>query len=90
MSMNSVDLKLPGMSGLELLAWRQQRRPSIRRIPVVVLTVSFQHPNVQRAYELGVNSYLVKPVNEDAMTALVANLGLYWLALDRDPADPEG
>jgi hypothetical protein len=45
---------------------------------------------VERAYELGVNSYPTRPVNEDAMTALVANLGLYWLVLDRDPADPEG
>jgi CheY-like chemotaxis protein len=85
-----LDLKLPGMSGLDLLAWRRRQRPSIHRIPVVVLTVSFQHPDVQRAYELGVNSYLLKPVNEDAMTALVANLGLYWLVLNRDPADPEG
>jgi CheY-like chemotaxis protein len=89
MSMSRLDLKLPGMSGLELLAWRQRQRPSIRRIPVV-LTVSFQHPDVQRAYELGVNSYPIEPVNEDAMTARVANPGLYWLVLDRDPADPEG
>src|SRR5581483_1794343 len=56
-----LDLKLPRRSGLEVLEWIR-KQPGVRRIPVVVLTSSRQRPDVDCAYDLGANSYLVKPV----------------------------
>src|SRR5579862_528893 len=55
-----ADLKMPRMSGFELLSW-VRAQPDLRRIPIVVLTSSSQNPDVNRAYDMGANSYLVKP-----------------------------
>jgi CheY-like chemotaxis protein len=73
-----LDLKLPRLSGFEVLEWLRGQ-PGLRRLPVVVLTSSKESGDVDRAYELGANSYLVKPVQFDAMTEIVRSLGLYWL-----------
>jgi CheY-like chemotaxis protein len=81
-----LDLKLPRRSGFEVLAWLRGQ-PGLRRIPVVVLTSSGQSVDVNRAYDLGANSYLVKPVRSDALTDLVKSLNLYWLLLNEKP-DP--
>ena len=79
-----LDLKLPRKSGLEVLAWLRAQ-DTLRRLPVVVLTSSREAPDVRRAYDLGANSYLVKPVGFEALRQLVETLGLYWLALNEPP-----
>jgi CheY-like chemotaxis protein len=79
-----LDLKLPKVSGLEVLeAIRADDRT--RTLPVVVLTSSREEPDVKRCYELGVNSYIVKPVDFDAFVKAVADVGLYWLLLNQPP-----
>ena len=80
-----LDLKLPKVSGLEVLqAIRADERT--RALPVVVLTSSREEPDVRRCYDLGVNSYIVKPVDFDAFVKAVAEVGLYWLLLNQPPA----
>jgi CheY-like chemotaxis protein len=79
-----LDLKLPRRSGLEVLAWIRQQ-PGLKRLPVVVLTSSEENSDINRAYDLGANSYLVKPVNFDALLEMIKGLGLYWLVLNEDP-----
>lgn len=75
-----LDLKLPGMSGFEVLTWiRQQGR--FDKTQIVVLTGSKKGLDVYRAYELGANSYLVKPVNAEDIAGLAQSLNLPWLTL---------
>ena len=79
-----LDLKLPGISGLELL--RQIRgNPHTRRIPVVILTSSKEEQDLAAGYDLGVNSYVRKPVDFNQFAAAVEHLGLYWLVLNEAP-----
>ncbi len=79
-----LDLKLPRRSGLEVLAWLKQQ-PAVRRLPVVVLTSSRDNGDVNRAYDLGANSYLVKPVDFDPLLEMVRALGLYWVLMNEKP-----
>lgn len=79
-----LDLKLPRKSGLEVLAWLRQQ-PGLQRLPVVVLTSSRESLDVARAYDLGANSYLVKPVAFDSLLEMVKALGLYWLIFNEKP-----
>jgi len=79
-----MDLKMPRRSGLEVLAWLRQQ-PGLKRLPVVVLTSSNQSPDINRAYDLGANSYLVKPAGFDSLVQLVKNLDMYWLILNEKP-----
>jgi len=72
------------MSGLEVLAWLRQQ-PGLKRIPVVVLTSSNEPADVNRAYDLGSNSYLVKPGGQEEMLELVKALNLYWMILNEKP-----
>ena len=76
-----LDLKLPKMSGFEVLQWRMGN-PGVKKIPVVVLTSSNQTPDIEKAYELGANSYLVKPVSFEGLMEMVRVLGMYWLILN--------
>ena len=79
-----LDLKLPRKSGFEVLQWlRQQSR--LKRLPVVVLTSSNQNPDINKAFDLGANSYLVKPGGLDSLLELVKNLDMYWLILNEKP-----
>ncbi|MBE9080397.1 response regulator [Romeria aff. gracilis LEGE 07310] len=80
-----LDLKLPRRSGLEVLEWLRGQT-GLRRIPVVVLTASREHADVDRAYEIGANSYLVKPVSFDSLTATISALNQYWLQLNQYPS----
>jgi CheY-like chemotaxis protein len=80
-----LDLKLPRRSGLDVLTW-MRAEPCIRRIPVVVLTSSRESVDVARAYELGVNSYLCKPVAFDALLEMIKTLNVYWLLLNERPS----
>lgn len=79
-----LDLKLPRKSGLEVLEWLRQQ-PGLKRLVVVVLTSSKENIDINRAYELGANSYLVKPVGFASLLELVKNLNLYWLVLSEKP-----
>ncbi|MBD2000725.1 response regulator [Oculatella sp. FACHB-28] len=79
-----LDLKLPRRSGLEVLEWLKQQ-PELRRLPVVVLTSSRENIDINRAYDLNANSYLVKPVAPDALLEMVKMLDLYWLTLNEKP-----
>ncbi len=76
-----LDLKLPKVSGLEVLkAVKGDKRTS--HIPVVVVTSSKEEPDMKEAYELGVNSYVVKPVDFDQFINAMSSLGLYWLLVN--------
>ncbi|MGB9429888.1 MAG: response regulator [Gammaproteobacteria bacterium] len=79
-----LDLKLPRLSGHEVLHWLRSQ-PLLKRLPVVVLTSSRQPADINRAYELGANSYLVKPVVFEEFSALMQQLQLYWLMLSEHP-----
>ena len=73
-----LDLKMPKVDGLEVLA-QIKANELTKSIPVVVLTSSKEHPDIKRAYSLGANSYIVKPVEFDEFTKVITELGLYWL-----------
>jgi CheY-like chemotaxis protein len=79
-----LDLKLPRRSGLEVLAWLREQ-PTLRRLPVVVLTASRECADINTAYELGASSYLVKPVAFDNLVEIVKTLNLYWVILNEKP-----
>lgn len=79
-----LDLKLPKRSGLEVLAWLRAQI-LLKRLPVVVLTASRETPDINKAYDLGANSYLVKPVAFEDLVEMVKTLGLYWLILNEYP-----
>lgn len=76
-----LDLKLPRKNGIEVLQWLRQQ-PSLKRLPVVVLTSSREPNDVNLAYDYGANSYLVKPLGSEALLNLVRSLQLYWLSLN--------
>jgi CheY-like chemotaxis protein len=73
-----LDLKLPRRSGFEVLTWLRAQ-PGLRRLRVVVLTSSREGPDIDRAYELGANSYLVKPVDFATLHELIADVARFWL-----------
>lgn len=76
-----LDLNMPKMGGLDVL--RQLRAdPRTRRTPVVILTTSKEEQDLVHSYELGANSYVRKPVDFEAFTGAVSNLGMYWLLLN--------
>jgi len=84
-----LDIKLPRRGGLEVLGWLRGH-PGLRRIPVVMLTSSAERSDVNEAYGLGANGYLVKPVEYDGLLGLVRTLGLYWLVVSELPDVPGG
>jgi CheY-like chemotaxis protein len=79
-----LDLKLPRKSGHEVLEWIR-RQPILKRLTVVVLTSSQQDSDINKAYDFGANSYLVKPVTFDALVEMVNTLNFYWLILNENP-----
>jgi len=81
-----LDLKLPKVDGLEVLR-RVKEDPTTKSIPVVMLTSSREERDIVEGYRLGVNSYIVKPVEFEQFTNSVRELGMYWLLLNRPPVD---
>jgi two-component system response regulator len=79
-----LDLKLPKVDGLEVLR-HLKREARTKAIPVVVLTSSREEPDIEQAYALGANSYIVKPVDFEAFARAVSDVGLYWLLLNHPP-----
>ncbi|MBT9539377.1 response regulator [Thiobacillus sp.] len=79
-----LDLKMPRVSGIEVLRIIKAD-PRTRKIPVVVMTSSQEERDIAESYDLGVNSYVVKPVDFTAMTNLARQAGYYWLAINQPP-----
>jgi two-component system response regulator len=79
-----LDLKMPKVDGLEVLRTIRATE-SLRTLPVVMLTSSAEEGDLVRSYELGVNSYIVKPVDFSKLSDEVARLGYYWVAMNRRP-----
>jgi Response regulator containing a CheY-like receiver domain and an HTH DNA-binding domain len=79
-----LDLKLPRVDGLEVLR-QLKENAALRSIPVVVLTTSADNQDVRRAYELGANSYIVKPVDFDKFVEVASQIEVYWTVLNSRP-----
>ncbi len=84
-----LDIKMPKVDGLEVL--RQIREdPKLRYLPVVMLTSSREEGDLLRSYELGVNAYVVKPVDFDHFVHAVSDLGMFWAVINEPPVGPSG
>jgi two-component system, response regulator len=77
-----LDLKMPKLHGLEVLE-RIKSDARTKIIPVVILTSSAEDPDIIRSYELGANSYIVKPVEFDNFVKAVSDLGMYWMLMNK-------
>ncbi len=82
-----LDIKMPGMNGFDVLQW-VRATPGLERLLIVVLTGSNVQADVDRAYELGANSYLVKPVEFEQMANMIQRFEMYWTELNRTPTGP--
>ncbi|MBV8206569.1 MAG: response regulator [Acidobacteria bacterium] len=85
-----LDIKLPGRSGFEVLEWIRRQQDPTRRLPVVMLTSSTHTADVNRAYDMGANSYLAKPESSEGLKEMARLLVHYWLALNRAPGVSTG
>jgi hypothetical protein len=79
-----LDLKLPKVDGLEVLR-RLKQHPQYQKIPVVILTTSAEDRDIQTAYRMGVNSYIVKPVDFEKFLEVASQIDLYWNVLNIPP-----
>ncbi len=79
-----LDIKMPKMNGLEVLK-KIKLVEHTKAIPVVMLTSSKEDPDIKNSYQLGANSYIVKPVNFIGFAEAIKNLGFYWLLLNESP-----
>jgi CheY-like chemotaxis protein len=77
-----LDIQMPKMNGMEVLE-KIKSDPRTRTMPVVMLTSSKEHPDIQKCYNLGANSYIVKPVNFENFAEVLKQLGFYWLLLNQ-------
>lgn len=84
-----LDLKLPKLDGLEVLA-QVKKDPSLRQVPVVMLTSSREESDLVRSYELGVNAFVVKPVDFNSFFEAIQDLGMFWGVLNEPPPRTNG
>lgn len=77
-----LDLKMPKVSGMQVLE-KVKSDPDLKSIPVVILTSSQEDPDIARCYELGANSYIVKPVDSDKFFSAIKEMGMYWMILSQ-------
>lgn len=79
-----LDIQMPKVNGIEVLQ-KVKSDARTRATPVVILTSSKEDPDIQKCYDLGANSYIVKPVNFESFAEAIKNLGFYWLLLNQQP-----
>src|SRR5687768_1255053 len=79
-----LDLKMPKVSGIQVLE-AIKSDPKLKSLPVVMLTSSNEGPDIEKCFELGANSYIVKPVDSDNFFQAIKEIGLYWMALNQPP-----
>jgi len=79
-----LDLKMPKVDGLEVLR-RVKANELTKNIPIIILTSSKENPDIEKAYNLGANSYIVKPVEFDSFSKAITEIGFYWLLLNQPP-----
>ena len=79
-----LDVKMPKVDGLEVLK-RIKSEELTKKIPVVMLTSSRENPDIEKSYALGVNSYIVKPVDFTGFSKAISEVGLFWLILNQSP-----
>ena len=80
-----LDIKLPRRNGFEVLQWLRGRKDGLKRMPTIILTSSRHAVDINRAYDLGVNSYLVKPENTEGLVRVANAIKTYWLTLNEEP-----
>jgi CheY-like chemotaxis protein len=80
-----LDLNMPIIDGFSVLEWLRSRKDSLSRLPVVVFTSSAEPKDINRSYDLGANSYLVKPLTPNKLTEIVHYLDAYWYRLNQRP-----
>lgn len=73
-----MDIKMPRLTGFEVLEWVKSQPSALKRIPVIIVSSSDNHNDINKAYELGANAYMVKPVNFRAVEHLFASITHYW------------
>ena len=79
-----LDLKMPKVSGMQVLE-KIKTDPQLKSIPIVILTSSKEDPDIKKCYELGANSYIVKPVDSDKFFLAIKEIGLFWMVLSERP-----
>lgn len=79
-----LDLNMPRMGGIDMLT-EMRRNDDLRTLPVVIMTSSREDPDLKRCYDLGINAYVVKPVDFDQFSHTVANLGIFWALVNEPP-----
>ncbi|HET8765636.1 MAG TPA: response regulator, partial [Rhodanobacter sp.] len=82
-----LDIKMPRMDGIEVLK-RMRADEHLRRVPVVILSSSREERDLARSWDLGVNAYVIKPVDVDQFFAAVRTLGQFWAVLNQAPEQP--
>ena len=82
-----LDVKLPRRSGLEVLEWLRAQ-PHLCRIPVIALTASQEEADVDKAYEAGINSYVVKPSTFNGLSTMAQSIKRYWIQFNQYPSVP--
>jgi CheY-like chemotaxis protein len=80
-----LDIKLPRRSGFEVLEWLRKQESGLKRMPVIMLTSSRHAADINRAYDLGANSYLAKPETSEDLQQLASDFQSYWLKLNEAP-----
>jgi CheY-like chemotaxis protein len=89
-SLMLLDIKLPRRSGFEVLQWLRSQSSSLKRLPVIILTSSRHSADINRAYDLGANSYLAKPETAVQLQDLAARFRSYWISCNESPDLSDG